>query len=159
LLPPADRRGPAIAAVRQQITKPGLILARLEAHPRVAARGELAQLVRLLEAGCESELEIWGLLGVFDIPGLRHGKRQLIVRTPAGAFRVDLGFTEERVAFELDGYRYHGGRTQRERDMRRDAALASIDWLTVRFSWERMHGDVAGCRRDALAILAARRGR
>jgi very-short-patch-repair endonuclease len=63
------------------------------------------------------------------------------------------------VAFELDGHRYHGSRAQRERDMRRDAALAAIDWLAVRFSWERLHDDVSGRRRDALAILAARRGR
>jgi very-short-patch-repair endonuclease len=156
LLPLRERRAAAIAAVRQRRAKPQQLRDRIAAHPRLAGRRELNDLVTLLASGCESELEIWGLLGVFDVPGLRHGKRQLTVRTPAGKFRVDLGYEVERVAFELDGRRYHTGRADRERDLRRDAALASINWLTVRFSWERMHDDVPGCRRDALAVLAAR---
>jgi very-short-patch-repair endonuclease len=76
-----------------------------------------------------------------------------------GAFRADIGYGAERVAIELDGATYHGDRTQRERDMRRDAAFASIDWVTLRFSHDRLHGDVEGCRRDSLATLAARRRR
>jgi very-short-patch-repair endonuclease len=43
--------------------------------------------------------------------------------------------------------------------MLRDAALASIGWLTLRFSHDRLHDDRAGCVRDALAVLAARRRR
>jgi very-short-patch-repair endonuclease len=57
----------------------------------------------------------------------------------------------------LDGYRFHSGRVQRERDMQRDAALAAAGWLTLRFSHARLHSDVEGCRRDTLAALAARR--
>ncbi len=158
LLGRAHQRAPAIAAVRQRIVKPDELRKRIGAHTRLAGRQQLERLTALLAAGCESELEIWGLLQVFDVPGLRHGKRQLVLRTPAGSFRVDLGFEAERVAFELDGRRFHSSPADRERDLRRDAALATIDWLTVRLSWERMHDDVVGCRRDALAILAARRG-
>lgn len=72
-------------------------------------RAALTRLIDQLTAGCESELELWGYLEVFDAPGLR-----------------------------------------------RDAALASIGWLTLRYSHERLHRDVAGCRRDTLAALAAR---
>jgi very-short-patch-repair endonuclease len=158
LLGRRDQRAPAIAAVRQRLVKPDELRRRVGAHTRLPGRRQLEGLAALLAAGCESELEIWGLLEVFDFPGLRHGRRQLVVRTPAGSFRVDLGYEAERVAFELDGHRFHSSRADRERDLRRDAALATIDWLTVRLSWERMHDDVAGCRRDALAILAARRG-
>lgn len=159
LLQRRDQRAPAIAAVRQRLVKPEQLSERVGAHTRLPGRRHLGRLVALLAAGCESELEIWGLLAVFDVPGLCHGERQLVLRTPAGPFRVDLGFEAERVAFELDGRRFHSSRADRERDLRRDAALATIDWLTVRMSWERMHDDVAGCRRDALAILAARRSR
>ena len=113
----------------------------------------------MLDEGCESELEIWGYLGVFDVPGLRHGKRQLWVSTPAGRFRVDIGYEDERVAVELDGARFHADRDQRERDTRRDAAFAAIDWLTLRFTHDRLHADIPGCRRDTLATLSARRAR
>jgi very-short-patch-repair endonuclease len=157
LLPRRDQRAPAITAVRQRLAKPDQLRQRIAAHRRLPGRKDSSELVSLLAAGCESELEIWGLLEVFDVPGLRHGERQLLVRTPAGTFRVDLGYEAERVAFELDGGRYHSARANRERDLRRDAAMAGIDWLTVRYSWERMHDDIPGCRRDALAILAARR--
>lgn len=157
LLPPRVRRSPAITAVRRGLITTDHLRSALRANPRLPGRREFSSLIELLEAGCESELEIWGLLGVFDLPGLRHGVRQLWVRTPAGPFRVDLGFEEERVAIELDGYRFHSTREQRERDMRRDAALASIDWLTLRYSHQRLHDDVAGCRADTLRVLAARR--
>ena len=45
----------------------------------------------------------------------------------------------------------------RERDARRDAALASTGWLTLRFSYARLHSDIDGCRRETLAALARRR--
>jgi very-short-patch-repair endonuclease len=72
-------------------------------------------------------------------------------------YRVDLGFEEERVAVEMDGERWHSTPQQRERDRRRDAALAAIGWVVLRLSHDRLHRDVGGCRSDVLAALAARR--
>ena len=57
---------------------------------------------------------------------------------------------------ELDGERWHSTREQRERDRRRDAALAAAGWVTLRFSHRRLHDDPEGCRRDTLATLALR---
>jgi very-short-patch-repair endonuclease len=159
LLPERERRAPAIQAVRRRLVTPSALRSRVAVHPRLPGRRDLEQLVDLLTAGCESELEIWGLLGVFDAPGLRHGRRQLWVSTQSGRYRLDLGYEQERVAVEMDGHRFHSTREQRERDMRRDAALAAVDWLTLRFSRDRLHGDVGGCRRDTLATLEARRRR
>lgn len=153
------RRGPVIAAVRQRLIRPEELSAAVGATARLADREELRRLIDLLAAGCESELEIWGFLDVFNVPGLRHGRRQLWVSTPRGNYRADIGYEAERVAVELDGAGYHSTRAQRERDMRRDAAFAAIDWLTLRFSHERLHADVEGCRRDTLATLTARRSR
>jgi very-short-patch-repair endonuclease len=154
-----EQRGPAIAAVRDRLVGVDDLRAAASAAPGLSGRKRLFELIDLLAAGCESELEIWGHLGVFDVPGLRHGKRQLWVSTAAGPYRADIGYEEERVAVELDGHRFHGGQAQRERDMRRDAALAAMGWLTLRFSHQRLHDDVDGCRRDTLAALAARRRR
>lgn len=83
--------------------------------------------------------------------------RQRVVRVRGRTYRLDLAYEEERVAVEMDGWTYHGPRAKREEDTRRDTAVASIGWLTLRYSHQRLHGDVPGCRRDTLATLAARR--
>lgn len=153
----ADQRAPAIAAVRRRLVRPTELRRCAARAVGMPGRRRLTELIDLLAAGCESELEIWGHLGVFDYPGLRHGVRQKVVEVHGRLYRLDLAFEEERVAVELDGYRYHSSRRQRELDMQRDAALASIDWITLRYSHERLHEDVAGCRRDTLSALAARR--
>ena len=56
----------------------------------------------------------------------------------------------------MDGDRYHRSAEQRERDRRKDTALASIGWLCLRYSHERLHNDVDGCRHDTLATPARR---
>jgi hypothetical protein len=71
--------------------------------PALSGRRELLEVLALLEAGCESELEIWGHLGVFDLPGLRHGVRQKVVRVHGVRYRLDLAYEAEKVAVELDG--------------------------------------------------------
>ena len=157
LLDPSRRRGPAIQAVRRGVV--GTARLAQVCHDAVGMHGRnaFAQLIVALDSGCESELEIWGLLEVFDVPGLRHGVRQLPVHVGGQRFRVDLGFADELVAVEMDGERFHSSREQRERDRRRDATLASAGWITLRFSWQRLHFDVDGCRRDTLATLDSRR--
>jgi very-short-patch-repair endonuclease len=152
-----DQRAPAIAAVRKRLVTPAELDVAATRAVGMRGRASLLRLVALLAAGCESELELWGYLSVFDYPGLRHAVRQKVVQVHGQFYRLDVAFEEERVAVELDGYRYHSTREQRERDMQRDAALASIDWLTLRYSHERLHEDVPDCRRDTLGTLAARR--
>jgi very-short-patch-repair endonuclease len=154
-----DQRAPAIAAVRDRLVTPDDLRSAESHAPGLRDRAGLHRLVELLEAGCESELEIWGYTGVFDVPGLRHGVRQKAIEIRGAWYRLDLAYVAERMAVELDGSRYHAARRQRERDMQRDAALASIGWLTLRFSHARLRDDVSGCRRDTLATLAARRRR
>ncbi len=157
LLPGDERRSPAIAMLRRRLDTAQHLRAAIEVSPRLAGRRELDHLVDLLDSGCESELELWGHLSVFDAPGLRHGVRQLVVRAGRRRYRLDLGFELERVAVEMDGRAFHSSDEQRERDIRRDAALATTGWLTLRYSHRRLHRDPAGCRRDTLAVLATRR--
>ena len=159
LLAGPQRRSPAITAVRSRLVVADDLRRAVARSPRRAGRRQLSCLVDLLDAGCESELEIWGFLGVFDVPGLDHAVRQRQFRIGAATYRADLAFEEERVAVELDGDRYHSTRAQRERDRVRDAAFATIDWLTLRFSHARLHRDVAGVRRDTLRTLQVRRQR
>ena len=53
-----------------------------------------------------------------------------------------------RVAVELDGAAFHGSREARERDLRRDTALAAAGWIVLRFSYARLIADPDGCRRE-----------
>jgi very-short-patch-repair endonuclease len=70
---------------------------------------------------------------------------------------LDRLFVHERVNVELDGAKWHRGDAQRERDIRRDAALASHGFLVVRYSHHQLMSDPDGVRRELSAILARRR--
>jgi very-short-patch-repair endonuclease len=129
----------------------------LDVATRLAGRADLADLIRLLDDGCESELEIWGYLDVFSIPGLASATRRKWIQARGRWYRLDLAYEAEKVAIELDGARYHVGKGRWELDRRRDAALASIGWLTLRFSHDRLHYEVRQCQAETLATLAARR--
>lgn len=157
ILPAAQRREPAITSVRKRIVTAADLSAALDRHPRLDARAELRDLIGLLASGCESELEIWGVLRVFNIPGIDHGVQQHWVRTARGNFRLDRAYEAEMVAVEMDGDRYHSTRAQREYDRTRDAALSAAGWVVLRFSWQRLTTDPEGCRQELLATLAMRR--
>jgi very-short-patch-repair endonuclease len=40
----------------------------------------------------------------------------------------------------VDGYRWHAGREQWSRDLRRENQLKLRGWTLLRFSWEDVHG-------------------
>jgi very-short-patch-repair endonuclease len=61
------------------------------------------------------------------------------------------------VNFELDGRDGHATSADRERDLKRDAALATLGIQVVRFASHRLTYEVPAVRREALAILAVRR--
>jgi very-short-patch-repair endonuclease len=157
LLRGAEQRAPLIRASRQRSVLLADVDAQLGAYPKLAGRARLAELLRLLGAGCESELELWGYQAVFNRPEFQHGRWQLPVRTRHGSFRIDLAFEAEKLAVELDGRTYHAAAEHWERDIRRDLELATLGWQTVRLSHARLTSDVAGCRRDIAAVLRSRR--
>lgn len=128
--------------------------AELRVH---AGRTALTTLLDLVEQGCESELEIWGALHVLPrpphVPAL---VRQLRIRVDGRWLRLDAAYPEARVAVELDGAAFHGSREARERDLRRDTALAALGWVVLRFSYARLMADPDGCRREIEAVVLAR---
>jgi very-short-patch-repair endonuclease len=154
-----DQRGPAIEAVRNGLVTPAQLRTSTDRAIGMHGRRALIRLTDLLAAGCESELEIWGLLDVFNVPGIDHAVRQKVLSVGSKIYRADLAYERERVVVELDGDRFHSGRAQRERDRIRDAGLASAGWLTIRYSHARLHSDVEGVRAELLRILDARRRR
>ncbi|HEX8092296.1 hypothetical protein [Jatrophihabitans sp.] len=76
------QRAPVIAAVRRRLAATLDVGVQLSARPKLAGRAQLVELLRLLDAGCESELELWGYRAVFDRPEFQHACWQLPIRTP-----------------------------------------------------------------------------
>lgn len=157
LLPPAERRAPLIKAVNDRMTTPARVAEALANAPRLPGRAELRVLLDRLTAGCRSPLEIWGYDHVFTGPGMPPFQRQVRVQVGRRTTYLDVYAEQERVNFELDGAATHGDPRQREIDLRRDALLATVGILVVRFAHRRLVHETAAVRREILAILATRR--
>lgn len=155
----AAARAVRIDAVRQRLTTAHRVREAAAALPALTGRVRLLHLLELLDKGCQSELEIYGHLRVFRDGRLPAFRRQLPVQLPAGPAYLDVAFDEEMVNVELDGAAHHGSKEQRERDLRRDAALAALGWLVVRLSHDRLRRDPDGVLEELLVILAVRRQR
>ncbi|MGB2567108.1 endonuclease domain-containing protein [Micromonospora citrea] len=157
LLPPVDRAAPVIRAVNDRLTTPERIRAALATAPRLADRAQLRALLARLDAGCRSPLEVWGHDHVFTGPGMPVFRRQARVVVGRRVMYLDVYAERERVDFELDGATTHGDPRQREVDLRRDALLATVGVLVVRFAHRRLVHEPEAVRREVLAILASRR--
>jgi len=158
LLVDMDQRLPAIVAVRDRRTRGERLLACLDSQPKTAGAADMRALFELLSLGIHSHLEAWGHARVFTDSRLPASRAQVPVTLRSGRnVYLDRLFEEEMVNVELDGAAYHGKPGQRERDLRRDAALAALGYITIRFSHLRLHADPEGCVLELLAILATRR--
>jgi len=156
-LPALDRRAPALVAVRERRTTGERLLDALAASGRVVGAAEMRHTFGLIAAGCHSPLELWGHEHVFGSGELRRATCQVRMRTRNGIVYVDRYYEDEMLAVELDGAAYHGAPGQRERDIRRDAALAALGIQTIRFGHPRLFRDPAGVRAETLDVLAMRR--
>jgi very-short-patch-repair endonuclease len=152
-----DVRGAAITAVRRRQASVRELRLELDRRPRLPGRAALDRLVGLLADGCQSELEIWGCLQVLRAPGMPSFVQQRRISVGVEVFVLDAAYDEVKLAVEMDGAAWHGSRAQRERDIRRDALLATVGWQTMRFSFGRLAGSPDTCRRDVLAAYRARR--
>lgn len=151
-------RQAVIEAVRTRAVRASAVRRMSDRVPRHAGRAELVALLGLVERGCQSELEIFGVLHVLPgPPALPTYLQQHRVVLPDGRVaELDAAWPEARVAVELDGAAFHGSAADRERDTRRDVALAALGWVVLRFSYRRLMTDPAGCRREIEAVVRGR---
>lgn len=152
-----ELRAAAIDAVRRRLCRPAELLLELERRPCLAGRAALVELVRLLGEGCRSELEIWGCLRVLRGPGMPPFSQQRRIEVAGESFLLDAAYEDALLAVEMDGAAWHGSRAQRERDIRRDALVATAGWQTLRFGFRRLTGEPDACRAEIRAVHAARR--
>ena len=157
LLPDVDRRVPAIVAIRDRRTTGSRLLDVLARNRGAAGSAVQREVFSLAAAGCHSPLEMWGHQRVFTDKRLPASRCQAPVTLPSGKVYLDRLYEVELVNVELDGAAYHGEPGQRERDLRRDAALAALGFVTVRFSHLRLHADPDSVIEELLVILATRR--
>ena len=156
----ADRqRAPVLHAVNARLTTPRRLATVVVHRPNLTGRRALIQLIDRLDAGCRSELELWGYERIFRGPGMPRFDWQVPVRLGTGLVYLDVVHRATMTNFELDGAKWHGSPQSRERDLRRDAALAARGYRVVRLTHERLTRRPAEVRAEILAILASARMR
>jgi very-short-patch-repair endonuclease len=116
----------------------------------------MAALIARVAAGAESYLEVHGMEEVFVGRRFRNVLRQHVVSTRGGRHWLDMYDAASMTAIELDGATYHAGVKDWQRDLRRDADLAAVGILTLRFSYRDLTERPQWCRAAALDVLRLR---
>jgi hypothetical protein len=129
----------------------------LPGRPQLPGRAALVELLGYVAGGCESELEIRGLRDVVTVPGLPAPVLQYRVALPDGPVRLDAAWPELKIAVEFDGAAFHGRLGDRERDLRRDAALITLGWVVLRFGYRDVTERPHVCRARIVAVHQQRR--
>jgi hypothetical protein len=150
------QRAPLLRAIGERMTTPDRIAEALGRAGQLPGKEALCALLRKVVAGCRSELELWGYDHIFTGPGMPAFRWQVKVTLRTRTVYLDAYDPETRTNFELDGAQWHASPKQRERDLRRDAALAALGIMVVRFSHHRLVHEPEQVRLEILAILAAR---
>ena len=76
-----------------------------------------------------------------------------------GPYRVDFWFEHERLAVEIDGYRYHGTQKRFVSDRRKIAYMAGRGIQIVPLTWDDLGREAHRAMTDLNRALAERRGR
>lgn len=156
LLPAAERRPLALDLARRGLVTAEDLDAALDERPNVAGRRTLRQTIDLIADGCQSELEAHGVLSVFRHRSLPPSVGQLRIPLPTGSIRLDRAWPEVKLAVELDGARYHTSPEDRRRDLARDAALAALGWVVLRFTFADVLRDAKAVRARVLEVYRTR---
>ncbi|WP_456616194.1 DUF559 domain-containing protein [Blastococcus sp. SYSU DS0541] len=90
-------------------------------------------------------------------PGMPRSTQQRQVTVGGRTHHLDAAYDDVLLAVEMDGAARHGSREQRERDIRRDALLATAGRRTLRSSYRRLTAEPEECRRQIRPVHAARR--
>lgn len=159
MLMPDSRIGCVVRAIEARTASASQIREALARLPKLRGRKALVTLLNQVDSGCRSPLEIWGAQHVFTGREFAGLKRQFPVRIAGQLFLLDLFAEAEKVNFELDGTAFHGNTIQRERDLKRDALLATLGIVVVRYSYARLMSEPDAVRLEARAILTSRRVR
>ncbi|NTV40251.1 MAG: hypothetical protein HGA51_09930, partial [Demequinaceae bacterium] len=124
--------------------------------PALRSRRRMLSVLSRVAAGGESYLEIHAMESVFVGRRFDPILRQHVVNANGNRYRLDMYDASTMTAIELDGAGFHAGAWQWQRDIRRDADLAVMGILTVRFSYRDLTERPDWCRSMALDVLDRR---
>ncbi|MEI4270783.1 DUF559 domain-containing protein [Klenkia sp. LSe6-5] len=156
-LPRPVRRPVLLDAVRRTALAPECLGAAARRRPNIGGHRALARTIALVGDGVTSELEALGVEQVFRHRSLPRSRGQLPVLCSDGVTRrLDRAWQEAMLAVELDGAAFHTSPEDRQRDLHRDAVLASMGWLVLRFTYAEVLRDPEGVRAKVLAVYRIR---
>jgi hypothetical protein len=150
-------RNAVLRATRERRGTVARVAAELQAVPRLPGRAALVELLDQIGAGAQSHLEIVGVRALLGVPGLPRPQLQYRVQLPGGPIRLDAAWPDVRLAVEFDGTAFHADPGARQRDLRRDAALAALGWVVLRFSYADVTERPAACAAQVAAAYLRRR--
>jgi Protein of unknown function (DUF559) len=156
LLERDTKRAVVITAVATRRTTPARLLEALDREMNLPGRGDLTRLLNLLADGCRSELELWGYDHVFAGPEMPIVERNVPMKIDRRTIYLDIYARQAQVNFELDGTKWHTSTRDRERDARRDSALATMNIMVVRFTHDRLVQTPEEVRTEVKAIVSRR---
>ncbi|MGY1639774.1 DUF559 domain-containing protein [Geodermatophilus sp. SYSU D00703] len=156
LLQPEQRRPLLLEAIRRRMTTVPLLRDAAADRPNLGGHRLLTQAIDLADDGCKSELEALGVLNVFIHGSLPRSVGQYRIALPTGGIRLDRAWPEVKLAVELDGARHHTSPEDRRKDLARDAALAALGWVVLRFTYADVRRDPEAVRRRVLDVYAMR---
>lgn len=149
-------KGLIIDAIRDNKTNSERITAALKYFPRIKHRRALVEFLTNLKGGVHSYLEYLADRDVFNVPELQQLERQVTFWVDSRKYVVDAFDRRTMTAIELDSRKHHGSEAARRRDLERDAALASIGVLTLRFTYQQVSNEPLKCRKRILDTIATR---
>jgi hypothetical protein len=149
-------RNAVLRATRERRATPSELETELLAVPRLPGRAALVELLAEVRAGAQSHLEILGVRALLVTPGLPRPQQQYRVVLPDGPVHLDAAWPEVRLAVEFDGAAFHTDPVARQRDLRRDAALAALGWVVLRFTFEDVAARPGQCAAQILAVYRQR---
>lgn len=156
--PLATRRDLIYRACASPVISVERAQALLQQLPRVRERRGLANIFAHAADGVESYLEERGAVAVLKGIAFDDVVRQHWIRVAGERFRIDAYHHPTRTAFEFDGDGSHSSPEAQQRDRRRDALLATLGIVTVRFSYRDVVNRPGWCTAVALQVLRVRDG-
>ena len=132
-----------------------LVLLRLGRGRRGAARLRALSESALGGAHSEAERALQRILGKTRLGGWRLN---WVLRDGYGRplAELDAALPELKICIEADGLVAHSGRSQFERDRRRQNALILDGWLILRFTWKQLIEEPERVLREVLQAVASR---
>lgn len=152
----SQRIGLVVDAVRGRFVTVAKVQRRLMDYPQLRARRALRRLLIELEQGVESFLEHRAMTTAFYGPEFCDFVRQAEVRSGGQRYVLDMVHPAAGIAVELDGRRFHSDDRARRRDLERDANVAAVGILTIRFTYEDIMSRPLWCRERVLTALKHR---